>query len=93
LVSTKWYKLKQMKARLKSTQQEEVTRLSDMKKGQFAVVTSKKDNGHIVFRPLVVSNVFAIDLTDGRYWSNNYPEKGCREVRILRAGELIEIVE
>ena len=47
-----------MKARLKSTQEEEVTRLSDMKKGQFAVVTSKKDNGHIVFRPLVVSNVF-----------------------------------
>jgi len=94
LVSTKWYKLKQMKARLKGTQQEEVTRLSDMKKGQFAVVTSEEGKGSLLYRPN--SYVYAVDLTanlqpwptssDAAYGFNP-------EVRILKAGELIEIVE
>jgi len=92
-MSTKWYKLKQMKARLKSTQEEEFTRLSDMKKGQFAVVTSEEGKGSILYRPN--SYVYAVDLTanfpswptslDAAYGFNP-------EVRILRAGELVEIV-
>lgn len=80
-----------MKARLKSTQQERIM-LNDMNVGQFAVIVNNDDeNGHIIFRPHEDSGIFAVDLTDGLYWIR--PEISDREVRILKAGELIEIVE
>ena len=83
-----------MKARLKSTQEKEVTRLSDMEEGQFALATSGKWFGGIVYRPFA-PDIFAIDLTSGCYWKDKVDKGSVRdmEIRILKAGELIEIVK
>lgn len=81
-----------MKARLKSSEVQKPTMLSEMQVMQFAVVVSGDDKGHIVFRPKV--GVFAIDLIDGECWEIKPKyEHSDREVRILEAGETIEITE
>lgn len=79
-----------MKARLKEESQP-ITRLSDMKEHQFAIVLDGEWEGNIVYRPYSDSRLFAVDLTNGRYWSK--PEGDNPKVRILQAGEVIEITK
>lgn len=78
-----------MKARLKSTQQEEVTRLSDMEEGQFAVIVGNSEgSGNILFK----ANPYTyVDLTGNL--NESHDSEYNPQVRILKAGELIEIVE
>lgn len=80
-----------MKARLKEESQA-VTRLSDMEVKQFAVVLDGESEGCIVYRPYLFTGVFAIDLTNGGYWGSR-AEIANPKVRILQAGEVIEITE
>lgn len=83
-------KINTMKARLKESQP--ITRLSDMKVKQFAVVLDGESEGCIVYRPYLFTGVFAIDLTNGCYWDGR-PKIKDFKVRILQAGEVIEITE
>lgn len=80
-----------MKARLKEESQP-VTRVSDMKEQQFAVVLDGELKDHIVYRPYIDAGVFAINLTDGCNWPGT-PTFHNAKVRILQAGEVIEITE
>ena len=80
-----------MKARLKEESQS-VTRLSDMMTGKFAIFLDGAFEGDIVYRPPSVTGIFAINLTCGIFW-RGLPECGNLKVRILQAGEVIEITE